>query len=373
MAFKLGATNVFPGIFDFPTTAATGTMLYAKGANDTYWNYPGNPEAAVGSGFEFRSIFTHGYLAGGYKGFNPWRSVNKTIHSTDVTVYMGEQLAQAAEYIEGMFSDYNGYVLGCGPAFGGSYATTCSYSLATGIARSWSGDRYSPASTFGYTGDNPAAEGVALATTGGWDMQVARDTFGAASNQVGQWGISAGGASTTTDKLHFPTEIMYSTTASGRTGFTSGCSGETRGYFSFAGTRQYYTWSTDAWTAWTTSTSPDGWGKYLPSKLGYHIGESGANVTLPQMKFNDSTGADMTSFNKLKAYGESNFEMGQNWGYLLGQYDGQQNNYTVKYTYSTLAMTVMGAATRPKGHYGQSSGCCSSAAATVASNRPTYG
>lgn len=373
MAFKVGATNVFPGIFDFATSASAGTMLLSKGANDTYWNYPGNPEVALGSGFQFRSLITHGYLAGGYKGSNPWRSVNKTIHATDLTIYIGEQLSQAAEYVEGVWSDYNAYVFGCGPASGGAYTTTCSYNLATGIARSWSGDRYSPAATFGYDGDNPAAAGIALGTTGGWDMSVARNTHGAATNQIGQWGIVTGGGSASTDKLDFATEIMYATTAGANTGFTSGCGGENRGYFSFGGTRQYFTWATNAWTTWTTSTSPDGWGKYLPSKLGYHIGESGANVTLPQMKFSDSTGADITSFNKLKAYGESNFEMGQDWGYMLGQYDGQQNNYTVKYTYATLSQTLMGAATRPKGHYGVSSGACSSASATIANSRPAYG
>lgn len=373
MAFKLNTTDVFPGIFEFPTSATAGTMLYAKGNNDVYWNYPGNPESAVGSGFQYRSIITHGYLAGGYKGSNPWRSLNKTIHPTDVTIYCGEQLDRPADYSEGHFSDYNGYIFGTGTTFGTLYNHTSSYSLATGISRTWNTGTYSPTGTFGYSGDNPAAEGVAAGAVGGWEMSVARHSFGTATNQIGQWGIISGGGSTNTDKFDFVTEIMYATAAGPGSGFTSGCGGENRGYMSFAGTRRYYTWSTNVWTAWTTSTSPDGWGKYLPSKLGYHIGESGANVTLPQMKFSDSTGADITSFNKTKAYGESNFEMGQDWGYMLGQYDGQQNNYTVKYTYASLAQTVMGAATRPKGHYGQSSGACSSAAATVASSRPSYG
>ena len=61
--------------------------------------------------------------------------------------------------------------------------------------------------------------------------------------------------------------------------------------------------------------------------------------------------------------------MGQDWGYMLGNFNGQQNNMTWKYTYSTDAQTAMGFSTQPKGHFGQSSGACSSAAATVTVNQ----
>ena len=61
--------------------------------------------------------------------------------------------------------------------------------------------------------------------------------------------------------------------------------------------------------------------------------------------------------------------MGQDKGYMMGQYDGQQNNHTTKWDYTTDVETNMGAATRPKGHYGQSSGGCCSAAASVTTNQ----
>ena len=68
---------------------------------------------------------------------------------------------------------------------------------------------------------------------------------------------------------------------------------------------------------------------------------------------------------KVRSYGEENMMMGQDWGYMMGQYDGQQNNHTTKWDYSTDVETNMGASTRPKGHYGQSSGGCCSASASV--------
>jgi len=57
--------------------------------------------------------------------------------------------------------------------------------------------------------------------------------------------------------------------------------------------------------------------------------------------------------------------MGQDWGYIIGQHDGQQNNHTIKFIYSNDSMYSMGSATRPKGHFGQSSAACWSAAASV--------
>ena len=66
---------------------------------------------------------------------------------------------------------------------------------------------------------------------------------------------------------------------------------------------------------------------------------------------------------------EENMMMGQDKGYMMGQYDGQQNNHTTRWDYSTDVETNMPAATRPKGHYGTSSGGCCSASASVTAKR----
>lgn len=367
MAFYINATNVFPEMFPAPTSAAVGASLYNDGTS-AYWSYPGNAIGTPLAGFQYRSIFTHGYLAGGYKGSNPWRAVNRTWHQTDTTMYCGEQLAYAANYIEGTFSDYNGYVHNSSDAMSGSSAGTQSYSLANGTMRSRGAGTYSPAgSGFGF----PTATGTT--GLGGWNMSVARTTQGCAVDQVGQIGYVTGGGSAATDKFHFPSEIMYVTTSGPGTGFTSGCHGQSRGYFSVAGTKQYIDFSTNAWVTYTNSAGTDAWSKYLSTKLGWHYGGQG-NVTSAIIKFSDATGSDInTGLSKIRACGEENMQMGQNWGYMLGNYDGQQNNQTVKYNYLTDALTQLGTAAQPKGHFGQSSGCCSSAAATVAISNASAG
>jgi hypothetical protein len=351
------------------TDATRGTYLVSDGSNGAFWAYPGGPSgtSSTFTGYRYRTIFTHGFLAGGYKGSQPWRSVNKTWHNTDVTIYCGEQLDRAAAYLDGTFSDYNGYVHGTVDSFSGSSSHTSSYNLHNGVMRQRGDGTFSP-HTYGYDGDNPNAV-MGYGTAGGWDMSVARDYHSCATDMVNGAGYTTGGGSSATDKMHFATEIMYTTTGSpSAASMTSGCGQEFRGWFSIAGTNCYITFANDTWTS-QSFCGGDGWSKFLPSKWGFFYAGTGANVTTPIRKVNGITGANLADFSKVRAVGEENYQMGQDWGYMLGNYDNQQNNHSVKFTYATDVQTTMGAATRPKGHYGQSSGACSSAAATVTATR----
>ena len=56
-------------------------------------------------------------------------------------------------------------------------------------------------------------------------------------------------------------------------------------------------------------------------ELGYH--GNGNNVTQQWMKFTHNSGAYISTFNQIDvASGEENMEMGQDWGYMLGNYSG---------------------------------------------------
>jgi hypothetical protein len=130
------------------------------------------------------------------------------------------------------------------------------------------------------------------------------------------------------------------------------------------------TYSNDAYTSFNFAGGNRGWCKALPTKWGhFYIGTSN-NVTTPVRKVRDSDGAALSNYNRARAAGEENMQMGQDWGYKLGDFDGQQNNHTEKWLYSNDSITTMGFATRPKGHYGQSSAACSSASASVTSTQP---
>jgi hypothetical protein len=384
MAFKVGTTSVFPGVYNAPTSAAAGSTLFSNGSS-TYWSYPGDTNTVVGSGFRYRSIFTHGFLAAGYKNGNPWRGVNKTWHATDITYYCGEQLDREGGYIDGFFSDYNGYVTGTAwneGNQGDARPHTSSINLYTGTARSRGYGMFGSgtAPNFAYIGDNPTAQGVTYGGgytgentpdpgVGGWDMSVARHTHGGFTDQVNQHGYAIGGGFTAVDKMDFATEVMYSLSSSPN-GNAASCGGfgQSYGWATFAGTNYSMSFATDSWSSWGGNGS-DGYRKILNSKYGWAYQGTGGNVTLGWAQFNDTTGSQITTFNGISAVGEENLEMGQDWGYMMGNYNNNQNNMAWKFTYSNNAIVALGFNGQPKGHNGQSSGICFSAAASIAASR----
>ena len=372
-----------------PDTTTVGSRLASNGTSATqyFWNYPGNTNTGSGvpdnSAWLYRSIYTHGYLAGGYRGSNPWRSVNKMWFGTETTMYCGEQLHQVASYTKGVWSDYNAYVVAHGntSTYAASSSAIASYSLFNGTMRSRTNDGFSSSGiSYGYVGNDPKNEGLGYGTAGygdhvgGMAMNVGRSDNGGANDIKGQSGWLVGGGATSTNRLHFPSEVMYTGWDSGDSGINDGASGELRGYFAWTSAYRYVTWSNSTWTSgWQNG---GGWSrgdyqcKIMSSKYGWHYIGTSSNVTLPKARFRDSDGTTLANFNKIRAYGEDNCMMGQDNGYVMGHFDNQQNNHTIRQSYSTDSEVTLGATAQPKGHYGQSSGACSTGAMNICSNSP---
>lgn len=374
MAFKVGSTT----LANIPSTASAsrGSYLTSDGAGGSYWAYQGysGTENTINTGsWLYRSIYTHGFLAAGYKGSNPWRSVNKTWHPTEVTIYCGEQIAYTQGYTNGFWSDYHAYII-AGAGFNVATDIICSYSLHNGTMRTFTADGYGSATApYGYVGNDPKNEGITYGTAGyasggvgGMKMSATYLDPPATQNMISQAGYVTGGGQTTLQKMHMPTEVMYNSTAAPYSDRGDASYGETIGWFKFAGNKAYLTFASDSWTTGGfTSASTDVHSKMMGSKHGFFYVDNGNNVTLPKNKVNQSTGATISTFNKIRAYGEANNEDGQDNGYVLGHFDGQQNNHTIRQSYSTDAEVTLGFASMPKGHYGQSSGACSTGAATI--------
>ena len=96
----------------------------------------------------------------------------------------------------------------------------------------------------------------------------------------------------------------------------------------------------------------------LASKHGKNYSGNGGNHSQGAVRFNNTTGADIATYTKVYSSGEENYEMGQDHGYMLGNYNGQQNNQTTKMVYATDTESALGFASQPKGHFGLSSGAC---------------
>jgi hypothetical protein len=349
-----------PTVSAFLPFSGTGSWVDFQGNNYT---------VTIGSSFRYRSIFTHGFMAGGYRGSNPWRTVCQTYHATDITISRGDQLDRAASYVDGNFSDYNGYVYGTQNAYDGSGIHTSSINLHTGTGR-----------TFGDTVDYGHSDGYnttpdTLGTS--WDLWNGVNDAGAISGQLNQRGyVTGSGSAGNWQRLNFATEVMSRFGGGSNGAFCSAFEGETRGYvFANTGDSRFLTFSNESTTAWsTTGLGGDGWKKSLSTKWGHGYHGNAPNVTLPWMKVNDLTGANISIFNQPDiASGEENSQMGQDWGYCLGNYanpvGGYQNNRTWKRFYATDADIQLGFKSEPKGHLGTSSGACSSASFTVTAKR----
>jgi len=379
MAFFAGATEL--EFVPQGTDSSRGAKLISDGSNGSFWGYmgyTGTGSVQGGGAWRYRSIYTHGYLAAGYKGSNPWRSVNKTWHATDSTLYCGEQISGPQSYCDGFYSDYNGYIQAgpTGRAFNAGGDWMASYGLANGTIRMFTADGFSSAGlSYGYQGNDPKNEGLTYGSGGFTNhvggMRLSTSIVDACGTQdiKGQGGWMNGGGTSTTHRMHFPTEVMYTGWDSGNSGRGTAAAGESRGYFQWTGTNyKYVTWSNSTWTSnWPQG---GGWGKdnhckIQSTKWGHHYIGTGNNVTSGKARFSDATGATLANFSKVRSYGEDNPMDGQDWGYIMGHYDGQQNNHTIKQTHSSDSEVTLGANAMPKGHYGQSSGACSTAAATV--------
>lgn len=374
MAFKVGNTVLTP--VPQSTSASRGSYLTSDGNGGSFWAYlgaTGDGQVVDNNQWLYRSIYTHGFLAAGYKGSNPWRSVNKMWHPTETTMYCGEQLAYTQGYTNGVWSDNFGYIV-AGAGFNAATSIICSYSLTNGSIRTFTADGYgSDTAPYGYVGNDPKNEGLYYGAAGfsgggvgGMQMNNSKLDPPATQDIKGQHGYLSGGGNTTTNRMHFATEVMYTAAAAPYSDRGDASYGETQGWFKFAGNFARLNWSTVAWSTggWSVATA-DVHSKMMGSKQGFFYADNGTNVTLPKCKINQSTGGTISTFNKCRAYGEANNMDGQDNGYVLGHFDNQQNNHTIRQSYSTDTEVTLGAAAMPKGHYGQSSGACSTAAATI--------
>ena len=337
--------------FSFPSSPTTGTLFVAPSGVvyvwDGTWTNKGdtqttNPFSA--NTFLYRTIYTKGYMSGGYKNSSPWRNVNKTIHSTDMTTNLGDKLVYNSSYVGGGFSDYRTYIYPSTGQVGGSGTIVESMSMSSETMSSLDSARY---------------------------LKTSRTDCEALLTPSLTSAYIVGGGTTAVDRHNFTTDIMLSAgtaPASPLSGGTGGGLGVLFGQFKAwisQGAGSSFTWATETWATGGMSWASDGQPKGLSSKHGHGYGGTGSypgSVNLN--KFSESTGTNLATVARNKTNGEENWEIGQNWGYMLGAYDGAgQNNDAGRLNYLTDVYTALGSDTQPKGHDGCSSGSCATGSA----------
>jgi hypothetical protein len=343
--------------FDFPSSPSTGMqyispnkIYYYDSSNS--WSSTGETQSvnpAFANPFKYRTIYTHGYVVGGYKDSSPWRNVNRTVHATDVTTNLGDLLDYNPAYTDGSYSDYYQYIYASATSWPGTGNYTSSFNMITETGRTHDAN-WDTKNSFGYYGD----VGVIIN-----------------SNLTLAWIL---GDQTNIDKHNLVTEVMYANGAGGSSVGTAGdfvatWHGETYGWVkhSYNGSRNHkMDFATETWSSAGLSVGTDGWGKALSTKDGKAYVKNVGNIGSSTYTINDTTGSNInTGLNMPENCGEENFQTGQNWGYSLGNYNGVQNNNTHKFVHATDSITTMGSDTQPKGHAGMSSAAMATAAASV--------
>ena len=295
--------------------------------------------------FLLRHVITTGFVAGGYKNSVPWQNVEEMSHATDIMVNRGNVLTAAGAYVSGACSLTQGYVFGVDGSWPGDTTSTVKYNL-------WQ-----------------------LTGSAGPAMRHSRNDSATIFREHHMAWIIAGNTGTTAlDVINLATDSMYTadqglTSASGGDSMQEGGashSSENAGIWWYAtNNRQKLSFPTSTSSTAGTFSVPTGQPginsqqKGFSSKLdkGYGGNEGSYNNGYNFRIYSYTT--DTVTGNCTKPMpnsGEENFDMGQDWQYAAGQYDGAQNNRGHKFYYATNSGYELGAGSVRTAVPGSSSG-----------------
>ena len=281
--------------------------------------------------FLTRQVITRGYLAAGYAGGTPWRNINYITHSNDTTTNLGDLISSAGGYVGSSHNGNRHFVWATGSTTG-SFNNASSYNMRTHVN---TGDFTMPA-----TYDD--CEG----------MQDADPVTG-----IGRYAYVHGG--TSTSKFNLSTEAF-----AGQIGWNLG--GQAGSHYSefngiawtgSSGTK--FVFATETASGASASPSAHDQQKGVYSKLGYGwAGNEGSyNGGYNLRRWNYTTDSMTGTVSKpVGNSGEENFDCGQDHQYMLGMYDGAQNNRSWRFNYASESGFEMSGSGLPTGVSGRSSG-----------------
>ena len=371
---------------DFP---ANGQIIYnaTEGKMEIYHNgIWKNTKDTRGGDYLYRTVITTSYVLGGYKDGTPWKNVNRMNHSTDIMTNLGDQMSVAANYVSGACNLTKAFVWNTLNTPGSSNVTV---------------------------GFNMTTE-VNAGLSDQWNTRKVRDDAGTIFNQH-YFAYIIGGGNADVDVFNLTTETAYkegggpiadfgeevgkyNTTFVGDAGFVYGVgtvSSETAGYAyqgSGAGNSTKLTFSTNtvqsglptvilatntpgsfflsqntanvvgSTNRWELVNGSNGQQKGINSKLGrgWTGNEGGYDGGYNYRRWNLNTETLLGTIGRpIGNIGEENYDMGQNWQYMMGMYNGAQNNRGHKFTYATESGYELGSGSTRIGVPGGSSGSCS--------------
>jgi len=285
--------------------------------------------------FPYRTVITTGYMAGGYKDSSPWNNVNRIYHSTDVSVNLGDgAIARTFNYQSGSCGLNIGYIWGSGNGHAVASNYVQGFNMRTETAynppiTALTNNRYNSGTIFNehyfsFTSGGGAAEIEEYNLTN----EVKQTSPAGGFSSTGQWGMSHETYGTwyweeDSRNFHYAARTV-----------TAQFGGQPSAYHQQKSVQSKYS------------------NNYAGNEGSYN---GGYNLRRTNMYTRTSSG---TVAKPRTNNGEENYSLGQDWQYLLGEYNGAQNNNSWKFYYSTESGFAGSSSMEPKGHAGSSSGVC---------------
>ena len=285
--------------------------------------------------WKFRQVINVAYTGGGYKDGSPWRQIHRTNCATHQTTNLGIQMDHPGSYISGACSDTT-FFLWSTPS-DNSHFTPSSRTSAFHMYSETGKSHNSVFNTYSDRNDS----GTSF-----------KETF---------LSFHGGGDRTGMEVFNLATEARQSSNGGDlRSGSTnSAFSDKDQGYHwaDSAGWKvNHQTFAVSGSSHW----SAHGQQKGMPTKVrvGYCGNEGSYSGGYNLRRWNLTNDSNTGTFSKYRANcGEENFTLGQDWGYMIGNYDGAQNNGTWQQYYHTDTRTDH-SGLQPSANAGQSSGHC---------------
>ena len=281
--------------------------------------------------FLLRQVITKGYVLAGYRNSQPWTSVNEVTHSTDITIDLGGPLNNSTAYPGGMADDTFAYLLKANNLVGGSGTNVNKYNMRTNVSV------IGPSSPY-----NVGNAGTIMH-----------------KEQDYAYGKPADGSAAIM-KFNFTTQSWMSSL-----GASYGNNSQTMSAFYHEKVGYHYgddngvklTFATES-QAQSPINGVHGQQKAISSKLErlYAGNEGSYNAGYNLRRFAVATETNIGTVSKpIGNCGEEDFDMGQGHQYMLGNYNGEQNNRSWRFNYATDSGFEGGATMQSKGVPGRSS------------------
>jgi hypothetical protein len=276
-------------------------------------------------------------MQGGYQSSVAWNNCNRTLTATDTTYNLGDGAIEASfNYQWGANSKDYAYVFGAG----GGHAVSSNYTIAFNMRTE------------------------ARATDISRSLALSRHNFGGIFQEhYATW--MYGGSDGRIEEYNLTTKTLFGTIGpTTYSGSTWGMSTDNYGITFTDNASQTFTFATRTIAArGGTTVSNSSQQKSVNSKWQYawagNEGSYSGGNNFRKTNFTTNTTSVPGIAKPVTNSGEENFTMGQDHQYMLGMYNGLQNNISWRFNYATDSGFQGGASMEPKGKPGSSSGVCS--------------